>query len=92
MNALAQNTVSRGLTAAKKAIEELKPVLDELNILYDSQGGLKETMTQGDLDSVASFSALTKQQLDDGMYALTATLKGAIDNAYTALAQLACRA
>ncbi len=90
--ALELNTISRGLAAAKKVLEELKPVIDALNIIYDSEGGAKTTITQEDLDGVASFSGLTKAQLDDGMWVLTATLRGDIANGYSALAQLAARA
>jgi hypothetical protein len=88
---LAQNTVSRSINAAKYLVETLKPVLDELNVVYDSSGGLKSTIQQSDLDSVSSFSGLTKQQLDDGLYQLTAILRTDLANGYTALAQLAAR-
>lgn len=91
LTALESNTVSKGLAAAKYIIETLKPVLDELNIIYDSTGGAKTTITQGNLDLVPSFSNLTKTQLDDGMYVLTTTLKTDIASAYTQLAQLAAR-
>lgn len=92
LNALEQNTVSKGMAAAKMVIEQLYPVLKELNIIYDSQGGVKTTIDQAGLDGVASFSGLTKQQLDDGMFALTATLRGDIENAFAQLAELAARA
>lgn len=92
ITALESNTVSRGLAAAKLVVQSLYPVLHELNIIYDSAGGVKSTLTQEELDSVASFSGLTKAQLDDGMYALTATLKAAVEGAFTALAQLSARA
>jgi len=91
MAALEQNAISRAMNAAAKIIREVYPVAHELNVLYDSQGGLKTTISQEDLDSVP-LSGLTKQQLDDGLYAITATLKGAIEGAYTALAELAARA
>lgn len=89
---LEQNTVARGLQAAAKVLNEIEPVLHSLNVIYDSVGGVKTTITQEGLDAVPSFSGITKAQLDDGMFALTATLKGAIDSTYTALAQLAARA
>ncbi len=92
LTALESNTVSRGLAAAKKVLDEVKPVLDSLNAIYDSGGGAKTTITQQNLDLVPSFSGLTKQQLDDGMYALTATLRTDIASAYAQLAQLAARA
>jgi hypothetical protein len=88
---LEQDTVSRSMQAARLTLDQLKPAIDSLSSLYDSAGGLKTTITQADLDGVPSFSGLTKQQLDDGMYALTTVLKPAIDNAYAALSQLATR-
>lgn len=91
ISALEKDTVSNGMNAAKLVINDLKPLLDKLQILYDSAGGVKTTLTQGEIDSVSSWSELTKTQLDDGMYALTNTLKTAIDSTYTALAQLAAR-
>lgn len=91
ITALESDTVTRGCQAARRVLD-LYASLHELNILYDSAGGLKATITQAELDSVTSFSGLTKTQLDDGMFALTATLKGAIDGAFTALTQLAARA
>lgn len=92
MTALESNTISLSLQAAKKVLDELKPIIDRLNIIYDSAGGVKETITQEELDAVASFSGLTKAQLDDGMFALTAVLRTDIANSYSALAQLAARA
>lgn len=92
LTALESNTVSRGLQAAKKVVDELKPVIDSLNIIYDSAGGAKTTITQQNLDLVPSFSGITKAQLDDGMFALTATLRTAINDAYTQLVQLSARA
>ncbi len=89
---LEQNTVTKGANAAKLVIEQLKPAIDALNIIYDSQGGIKETLTQGELDSVASFSGITKAQVDDGMFVLTSTLRTAINTAYSQLAELAARA
>jgi hypothetical protein len=92
LSKLEQDTISRGLAAAKLVTDQLKPVLDALNIIYDSQGGAKTTIDQPGLDAIGSFSGLTKQQLDDGMFALTATLRGDITNAYAQLAQLSARA
>lgn len=88
---LEQDTVSRGIKAAGLVIRQLKPLLDELNVVYDAAGGVKDTLTQQELDEIARFSGITKQQVDDGMFALTSTLKTAITNAYTQLTTLASR-
>lgn len=92
MTQLELNTVSRGLAAAKLVLDQLKPSIDALNVIYDSAGGAKTTITQQGLDAVPAFSGLTKTQLDDGMFALTSTLRLAIADAYTQLAQLSARA
>lgn len=89
---LEQDTVSIGLQTAKKLIDELKPVLDKLNALYDAEGGVKATLTQGEMDSITSWQGLTKQQLDDGMYAMTSVARGGIINAYNALVEMGFRA
>jgi hypothetical protein len=86
------NKIHEGAQAAQLVVDQLKPVLDRLNILYDSEGGLKTTITQENMDELPSLSGMTKQQLDAGMYALTGTLRTKIDEAYTALVELAARA
>jgi hypothetical protein len=92
LSKLGQDAVSRACQTAQVVLETVKPVLDALDILYNSAGGLKSTIQQADLDAIPSFSGLTKQQLDDGLFALTATLKTDITNAFTQLEQLAARA
>lgn len=89
---LEQNTINQGCRQAKKLIEEIKPIIDELNAIYDSGGGVKSTVTQNNLDAAPFLSGLTKAQLDDGMFALTATIKAALGDGLTQLAQLAARA
>jgi hypothetical protein len=91
LTALESNTVSRGIQAAILVVRQLQPLLAELNIIYDASGGAKSTITQDNLNLVPSFSGLTKQQLDDAMFALTGTLRGDILNAFAQLAQLAAR-
>jgi hypothetical protein len=92
MNSLELNTVSRAFVVAKKILDEVKPAIDSLNVIYDSQGGVKSSVTQEELDAIASFSGITKAQLDDGLYALTAGIKGVVDGAFSQLSQLAARA
>lgn len=92
LNPLELDTVSRGFQTAKKILDELKPVIDSLNVIYDSAGGVKETISQEELDDIPAFSGITKAQLDDGMFALTSTLREDINNAFTQLTHLAARA
>ncbi len=88
---LEQNTINRGLAAAKLLLEQLRPILDELNVIYDGTGGVKSTITQQNLDSAAYLSGLTVAQLNDGFFVLTATVRADLDNGLTALSQLAAR-
>lgn len=91
MTPLEIKTIRDGAAIAKQMLLQMKPKLDALNVDYDAAGGVKETVDQTDLDGEESLSGITKTQLDDGMYALTATLKGALDTAYTQLEKLASR-
>lgn len=91
LSTLELNTIRRGAQMARLVIDQLKPVIDELNVIYDADDGVKEIVDQEALDTEPSLSGLTKAQLDDGMYALTATLKTTIGNAYTQLVHLAAR-
>lgn len=92
LTALEQDTISRGMQAARQLVDTVKPALEGLNVIYNGAGGVKETVTQEDLDSYAAYSGLTKSQLDDGMYAMTATLLADLTAAFAQLQQLAARA
>lgn len=85
LNSVQLNSISNACKTAKQLIEQIKPVLDEIDSVYNSAEGLASTITQAELDAVASFSGLTTQQLADLMYALTATIKGNITTAYSPL-------
>lgn len=91
MDTLELSTVNRGINLSKRVLE-LQLEMQQLDIIYNSTGGVSETLTQADLDSRPEYSGLTKQQVDDAFYAMTATLKTDINNAMTALTHLACRA
>jgi len=75
----------------KQVISELEPKLSELQQLYDATGGVKESLTQEELDEIAVFSDLSKTTLDDAAYALTTTILPAITNSFPSLAQVAAR-
>lgn len=89
MTIVVQDMISHGAQVAEQ-IRALKGTLEELNILYDGQ--YKALLVQDDLDSVPSYSGITKQQLDDGMYFLTSVLLPAVNTSYTQLVDLAARA
>lgn len=88
---LEMSTVDRFINLAKKVLAEIEPELHQLNVIYDSGGGVKETVSQGNLNGESKYSGLTKAALDDGAYALTNTLKTAIDGAFAQLEQIASR-
>lgn len=89
LNQTQTNAVMNAISSAKYLIEKLKPLLDELDNVYNTSGGLSSTIQQGDLDGIAAFNGMTVQNLADGMYALTNTLRSGIATANTALLNLA---
>jgi len=91
ISTLEYDTVNSIAALAKQTINELEPRLRELQQIYDASGGVKETLTQEELDEVAAFSDLSKTTLDDAAYALTTVLLPAITAGYAALAQVAAR-
>ena len=95
MTALKQNAVSRLIAACSDAVA-LQGTLQRLNVDFNGAVGLNPGtantgITQADLDGVPSFSGLTTQQLQDGVFAATATLLNAITSAFAQLEQLAAR-
>lgn len=73
LNAMDQNTISRGL----KLIDQLHGMtaeLQDLNVLFDAEGGLKARYTQPDLDALSSLFGMTTTQFNDAMYVLTALI------------------
>jgi hypothetical protein len=92
MSQLEYDVVNAIAAICKQVINELEPKLSELQQLYDATGGVKETLSQEELDEIAVFSDLSKTTLDDAAYALTTTILPAITNSFPALAQVAARA
>lgn len=81
------NFVSSSAQTAK-ALLNLEGQLDQLNVLWAGSPGYNTSITQGDLDSVASFSGLTTTQLGDAEFAM-ATILTTIKNALPALTVVA---
>jgi len=92
MTNLEYDTLQRVFAICKSVLGDIEPKLSELQQIYDSAGGVKETLTQADLDSVISLSGLTKEQVDNGVYVLTAVLLPGITQGYSSLSQLSARA
>ena len=90
LSQLEATMIARAISVARKAIEEVKPATDRLNVDYNAAGGASTTVTQANLDAATNLSGLTKAQLDDGMAALVALLT-AIENSFAPLEQLAAR-
>lgn len=91
MSQLEHDTLAKAFAVCKNLLADTQPKLASLKEIYDSEGGVKSTLDQAELDEVAALSGLTKQQVDDGLYALTTVLLPAIEAGYPALAQLAAR-
>ena len=92
LNPLESSTINRGIALARRVLEEIKPIIDGLNVAYDTPTtGVKATVNQQDLDDTPSLSGITEAQLDDGFFALTDAIRTAINNNYFQLATLASR-
>lgn len=88
---LEKDTLAKSFAVSKTVLLDLKPKLEGLAQIYDSEGGVKTTLTQEELDELVELSGLTKTQVDDGLYVLTTLLLPAITQGYPALSQLAAR-
>ena len=84
-------TINRGIALAKKLTSEIVPELRRLQVSYDAANAVKATVTQPNLDLATQFSGITKAQLDDAFFAMTSTLKTALDTAYAQIETLAER-
>lgn len=91
MNPLEFDTLNMAFAVSRMILNDLQPRLLSLQQQYDAEGGVKSTLTQNEMDEVAALSGLTKQQADDGLYALTAVMLPAITQTYAALSVLASR-
>jgi hypothetical protein len=91
LNTLERDTLAKSFAVCKQILMDLQPKLEALAVIYDSGGGVKETLTQEELNELPELSGLTKQQVDDGLYALTTVILPGVQNSYPALAQMAAR-
>ena len=88
---LENDTLAKSFAVAKTLLLDLQPKLAALAQLYDSEGGVKTTLTQEDLDELPELSGLTTTQVEHGLYALTTVILPGIVSGYPALAQLSAR-
>lgn len=88
---LEYDLVNNAAQACSMILAELQPKLAGFRQIYDSEGGVKSTLTQAELDEIAAFSGLTLAQVTDAMYALTTVLLPAIESGYGALSTLGAR-
>lgn len=88
---LEYDVLNNAFAVCKKVLNELEPALAQFRAIYDAAGGVKETLTQEDMDGVPALSGLTKTQADDGFYVLTALLLPAIEQSTASLATMAAR-
>lgn len=90
LSQLEHDTVAKLCALSKQVLADLQPRLSSINELWNSAGGIASTLTQAELDEVAALSGLTKQQLDDCVFAYTNVLS-ALDAATPAITQVAAR-
>lgn len=88
---LERDTLAKSFAVSKQLLLDLQPKLASLAQIYDAAGGVKITLTQAELDELPELSGLTKQQVDDGLYAMTTVILPGILNGFAALSQLAAR-
>ena len=91
MSQLEADTIARMCAICKQLLADIQPRLESLRSIYDSAGGVKETLTQAELDENPALSGLTKQQLDDAAFVMTGALLTGIENGYNGLAAVAAR-
>ena len=91
LSTLEHDTLAKAFATCKTLLNDVQPRLAQFAQIYDSEGGMKTTLTQEELDDVAALSGLTKTQVDQGFYALTTVILPGIANNYAVLAQLAAR-
>ena len=81
--------IMRVVNTSKNLIENINPILGELDSAFN--GGGLPTVQQTDLDATPSLSGMTTTQLSDAVFALTSTLKTDIAGALTQLSKVAIR-
>lgn len=90
-NPVLSDLISHGCQLADQLLA-MRGLLDEINVLYDGVAGFKTAITpEEEAEIAATFYGLTKQQLDDGLYVLTAMIKADLTNGLNQLIQLAAR-
>jgi hypothetical protein len=88
---LERDTMAKSFAIAKTLLLDVLPKLQGTDVIYNSVGGVKETLDQNEMNELPELSGLTKTQMDDGVYALCAVILPAIQNNYAQLSQLAAR-
>jgi len=91
LSTLENDTLAKLFALCKTMEFDVQPKLTQLNAIYNSAGGVKETLSQAELDEVPALSGLQKQVIDDGTFALTSGVLTALTQAAAALSQLAAR-
>jgi hypothetical protein len=84
-----QNLINRMANICKLAVEQLQPVISEINAIWNASGGPASTIQQADLNSVSAYSGLTTTQLNNAQFGLNSTLLTALNSAQGSLEVLA---
>lgn len=88
---LERDAMAKSFAVARTLLMDLEARLKGIDAIYNSASGVKATLTQEEMNEIPELSGLTKTQLDDGIYAMTALILPGITSGYAALAQLAAR-
>lgn len=92
LSQLEHDTLAKSFAVCKQCLNDLKPKLEGLNAIYNAADiGVKFTLTQAELDEVPALSGLTKQTVDDALFALTGAVLAGLTNANAAISQMAAR-
>jgi hypothetical protein len=91
LSTLEHDLLAKSFATCKQILLDLHPKLLNFQQLYDSAGGVKETLLQSELDEVPELSGLQKTTVDDAMFVLTGAMLNAITSAYPSLSQMAAR-
>jgi hypothetical protein len=91
MSQLENDTIAKMCVIAKQLLADIQPKLEILRSIYDSAGGVKETLTQEEMDENTALSGLTKTQLDDAAFVMTGSILTGIESGFNGLAAVAAR-
>jgi len=85
LNMLQIQVINSAFNQCRLLTDTMLPQLERTDILCNGAAKVLLGITQADLDSSGAFSGMTIQQLNDIIFALSATVKTAVVNSQAAL-------